>query len=330
MRDQDKRAKANLGNIIGKMRAGQDLSVRLDMFIHKEFNRSEGDLLLGKEVRTRGKFHPSMLVSMCPRMLYYEANWKRFEEKSARSPHSATLLRVFHNGDFMHERYQMVYFYHMGILYGLWYCVVCEHRWWAQSPMICPNCNTSRGIKYKEIPFSKPEFNIVGRSDGIIRIPHPVLLELKSINFQGFSKLGKEGPSQKYIRQVQWYLWANELQEGFIVYEDKNFQNIKDFHIEYDGAYIDRGLSVVHEALEAIKKDVEPARVCATPEHGRACNCNFVVPCFYWANKGGRTSGRSARASVIAKIKGRASGEGTPILKKGYPVSKTAQHSSDG
>ena len=133
----------------------------------------------------------------------------------APSPKTA---QIFHNGSFMHLRWQMA-----GITAG-----------W---------------LKEAEVPVpAHPTLNIKGTMDGVLY--EGSILELKSINSNGFAKVSTFGPAKNHKIQVGTYMYLCGVDKGVIIYEDKNTQEYREFVVTMTPDLED----LVNESAETIWK----------------------------------------------------------------------------
>lgn len=313
----------NLGKLLKTAREGMKYKEKLDFFMYGSYNGADGDMLWKQEERERGVFHPSDMLAGCPRLLYYEKHYPRYESKhGANDPQ---LLRVYHNGDMMHIRHQ-TYWWHQGLLYGWYWCVVCDHHWWDTSPFVCPKCGCSRGLRYKEVPFSDEDLNVVGKSDGIIVKPD-VIMELKSARSESFNNMVKKGVLDSYRRQVQFYMHFLEKDHAVFFIENKNDQDIYEEHVRYDEPYMKKSIAVVEYALECVHNEVVPRQICSTAQQGRQMYCRYVTHCFYGKEKphGKQSQQSDVKAKIKAKIAAKKSGATSSpakqesIFRRSYP-----------
>lgn len=149
-------------------------------------------------------FHPSY-TNQCSRYWYYLFNG--VQVKSSFSPQT---YRIFDNGHSVHNRLYS-YFREMGILLE------------------------------EEIPVSWGTPPIEGTADGIIDWGGRKLIELKSISSEGFHyrKLYNK-PKDEHYRQAQIYMKCLDLDSGYVIYENKNNQEILPIYIEKDNKFIDK------------------------------------------------------------------------------------------
>ena len=150
-----------------------------------------------------GKFHPSNMGNNCDRLLYL--NYHGMIPIDLYKPSDAQGIRRMDNGHYLENRYWK-YFLKLNIL------IARETR-----------------VEIKHPPMS-------GRIDFTIQLPdrnNLTLLELKSINSRGFGQL-TENARADHIAQLQCYLNMSDNEHGIILYENKDNQKIKEFHIYKD------------------------------------------------------------------------------------------------
>lgn len=100
-----------------------------------------------------------------------------------------------------------------------------------------------------------------GHADGILKWGGRKLYELKSISptrFE-FRRLYKK-PDDKTYEQAQIYLWALDLEEGYVIYENKGTQEVLVFHIKRDEAVINKVLKRWKTTYKMYEEGTVPAR----------------------------------------------------------------------
>ena len=169
-----------------------------------------------------GVFYPSSLGNQCDRFLYNSYNGLVEEQVI-----DAKTKRIFDCGDYLGYRYEK-YFEKMGILIG-----------------------TETPVKNENPPIS-------GRIDFLIK--HEKLsiavIELKSINTRGFKALSK--PKDDHFIQIQLYLNLTNRENGIVLYECKDDQQVKAFSVERDAAVWE----TIKERCESIMQMTEQPAVC--------------------------------------------------------------------
>jgi hypothetical protein len=153
------------------------------------------------------EFHPSTHQT-CKRWYYL-----MFEGAESQPKFSARTLRIFDNGHDIHSRYRD-YFTTMGILLD------------SEIPV------------YIETPAP-----IKGSADGLLEWGGKKLYELKSINPERFEfrKVYKK-PDEKTYKQIQLYLYALDLEDGFVIYENKGNQEVLIYSVSRDDELIKKEL----------------------------------------------------------------------------------------
>lgn len=155
---------------------------------------------------------------------------------------AAKRQRIFRNGDFMHDRYQKL-MDEIGI------------------------------IKDIELVFRYELKRVKGSIDAVVSIDNEdYIIELKSMNTIQFNNL-KE-PTKAHLKQITLYMHTTGIHKGFILVENKNDQNIKEFYVEYDLANISDILGKIDTVIEQSKQN----KLC--DKKRSSCNsCEFQSLC---------------------------------------------------
>lgn len=157
-----------------------------------------------KQFKKVGGFHPSY-TNQCSRYWYYLFQGVEMETSFSPQTH-----RIFDNGHAVHERIYS-YLRDMGILVA------------------------------EEIPVSYDSPPIEGTADGIIDFHGKKLIELKSISNEGFEyRRIYNKPKDEHVRQAQIYMRCLDLDQAFVIYENKNNQSILPILIDRDDDFIDK------------------------------------------------------------------------------------------
>lgn len=182
-----------------------------------------------KRFRKISGFHPSysaLKQSNCKRWWYLLFDGVESDPKV-----SGRLQRIFDTGNDMHERFTE-YFEAMGIL------------------------------EKAEVPVKMIDpIPITGSADGIINWGGRKLIELKSINPDGFQfrKFYKK-PKDTHYLQAQIYMHCLHLDEGYIIYEDKATQKVLIFPIEKDEEVIEKYLRKMQRMYKVVNSGQLPDR----------------------------------------------------------------------
>ncbi len=173
-------------------------------------------------------FHPSG-IGYCARSLAMGMlNYPR------QTP-DAQSIRIFANGDSMHERYQK-WFSDMGILVA------------------------------EELPMKDPIMRLSARLDAIIRVTDEgaagmlAIVELKSAKDKQFKRMLKEGPYTGYICQLQFYMHMTGIPRGVIFMENKDTQELTEWWYEYDQAMAAQLVEKAQMVVSCVDAQLLPER----------------------------------------------------------------------
>lgn len=183
-------------------------------------------------------FHASNVsLVKCPLELYWGI------KLSIPSVFPLNVLKIFEMGNSVHERIQVA-FKEMGILLP----------------------------ENEERKFYLPDYNICGRTDGVVNLDEDVVIEIKSISSNGFKLLNKA--KKEHVIQNLIYQKGFGLQNGVVIYENKDNQEWKTFDISYDE-------SLIQEKLDNCKLAKNLLEGGKLPEDFkcRILNCQFKVYC---------------------------------------------------
>lgn len=195
--------------------------------------------LTGK--RMMRKFHPST-IGYCERKSVFEMMML------PHAPVSAKIQRVFENGHSFHERFEKM-FDEMGIL-----------------------------IEAEKIIESD---EISGRTDAWIKInSEDFLVELKSASNFSFEWMQKKNePKIQHVEQLMLYLHLTDINNGIILVENKDTQDLLEFVVRYDPVIAMELMQRVYRRIEYAQKRIAPP----IPEgYTPACSeCSYCPFSFY-------------------------------------------------
>ncbi len=193
-------------------------------------------------------FHPSY-TNQCSRYWYYI-----FQGVNVIPSFSAQTYRIFDNGHAVHERIYS-YFREMGILVA------------------------------EEIPVTYENPPITGTADGIIDFHGKKLIELKSISTEGFEyRRIYNKPKDDHYRQAQIYLRCLDLESAFVIYENKNNQDILPILIHRDEKFIDNLFKKYTDIYTRYKESRMPKRPYKQTSP-KCTSCELYQYC--WADENG-------------------------------------------
>ena len=163
-------------------------------------------------------------------------------------PPSPKTAQIFQNGTYMHLRWQAA---------GL----------------------TEGWLKAAEVPVPENQLRLSGTQDGIAY--DDSVVELKSINTNGFSGVKSFGVKPEHRFQVGTYMVVTGAEKGVVVYEDKNTQEYEELIVELDQQLID-DVNLTSEAIYSHidnKKLAEPLEGCMERKGWRYASCPFRDRC---------------------------------------------------
>lgn len=233
----------------------------------------------------------------CPRASWYKLTGIQ-PDKKGRGRISSLVAA---EGNEIHERHQNA-LWSLGILTGMWRCLVCDHRWWATSPTSCASCDTYL-IKYAEVPIEDKDLMLIGHGDGLVETSRhgQILLEVKSIgegsvrieapalyqrlidgdvNYSGlWTSIRRPFPT--HVRQAMLYLRALKMRTAVLLYECKWNQQIKELRIHYR----EDTIANIVDGAQQVRRAIEEGKVVKRPEwaeeYVRECKeCNYRSTCW--------------------------------------------------
>ena len=184
-----------------------------------------------------GSFFASSVGNPCDRLL-----WLQFNGKTAPGQVSSILKRIFDHGNITQNRY-LEYFKKVDV--------------YVNSEV---QCKMTDPVK------------ISGRADFILSINgHPYIVELKTIKASDFNAL--DGPKKEHLIQLQVYLNLLNIENGAVLYECKDNQQIKLFDTTKNSGLFQQFVSRCERIskLPMMPKLIEVASI-----HSGYCDCTKV------------------------------------------------------
>ena len=159
------------------------------------------------------------------------------------------------NGSFMHLRWQME-----GLTAG----------WLAQA----------------EVPVKSDAYHLMGTMDGVNW--DGSILELKSINSNGFSRVGAFGPLHPHLFQMATYMLCSAREKGVFLYENKDTQEYTEIVVDPDDLPMTEVLMKAEKMWESTQRKVlsEPLSDCMDKKGWKYNSCPFRDRCLFvydWA-----------------------------------------------
>lgn len=213
---------------------------------------------------------------------------KGIKTKKDVAPHTLRAEAIFAEGNAIHRKWQ-TWTAEMGILWGMWECVICQeclYEWSDNLPTKDRDC--LRGLdhqwEYREVPLQDDYFKIAGHADGIINPTNEesLILEAKSVgpgtlrkldllhpdehdddSYSKFSSITR--PMSEHFLQAQIYLrlaqsekitsHVGPISRGLVLYEHKADQQIREFPITYSPRWTDALFEAAADIAWAIDND---------------------------------------------------------------------------
>jgi len=127
-------------------------------------------------------------------------------------------------------------------------------------------------------------YPFLGFVDAIIKIDDETyIVEIKSINKEGFGKLNK--PHEEHVLQVKMYMLIMNIKKAIIFYENKDSQDLKEFRVDLNPEFESWFNEKMNRILAYYKENKIPARICATEVDGKYQWCPYAKYCFQDINE---------------------------------------------
>jgi hypothetical protein len=152
------------------------------------------------------------------------------------------------NGSFMHLRWQMA-----GLTAG----------WMMQA----------------ELPIGTNPYHLSGSMDGVLW--DDSVLELKSINVNGFSRITTFGPMHEHLFQMATYMLVTQRERGVFIYECKDNQEYKEIVVGPEDVPLKQAAEQAEVVWTNIKNEefAEPLNDCLDRKGWRYASCPFRDRC---------------------------------------------------
>lgn len=130
-----------------------------------------------------------------------------------------------------------------------------------------------------EVPLAQNEYRLNGTLDGVLY--DNSVLELKSINMNGFGRVQAFGPLTPHLFQMATYMLCTTAQQGVFIYECKDNQEYKEIPVSREELSIEMAqLKASHMwGLIAKKELVEPLEKCIDRTGWKYNSCPYRDRC---------------------------------------------------
>lgn len=207
-------------------------------------------LVMAPDKRAKGVFHPSQLLTACPRQMTYDLMNMAPSDRIA--PHiGPELQRVFDVGTWYHVYMQNI-LYQIGLL------------------------------EQAEVPVVNKEKYLNGKADGVFKeevFGEKVVLEIKTMNSWTFQKAVFK-PFAKH--EFQASLYARELgaKKVLYLYINKDTSEIRDFLMPINEEQLAQADKKMADVISHVKAGSLPKRTCTDRDCENAWACPFASLCF--------------------------------------------------
>jgi hypothetical protein len=199
-------------------------------------------------------FHPSSLLTDCPRRLHYEMGDVEFSDiGSRRIP--ANLQRTFDVGTWWHT-----YVQNMLMRAGV--------------------------LEEAEVTVRNKERRLYGHADGVLCFEkgfpasaERFLLEIKTINSMGYRKV-KEAPYDYHIFQASIYAAELGIKKIYFLYINKDTSETLEHVIDVNHKELQEAYNKIDYVLKTVENDFPPKRICVSKGSKPALECGFCTHCF--------------------------------------------------
>lgn len=252
-------------------------------------------LRLNKKLKPRPQSHsfsPSTITyNLCPRAKIAQLAGKATLYNDIPTP---KLRFRFDLGHAIHEIIQN-YYWDCNMLEGTFSCERCGAKFWARSPLTCPECIDAKRkqLKFEEIVLKDEKYRISGRCDGYVWVEtgknkeEKHIQDIKSIQNRlpsmpeqawCFEDLDERGPKPDHVAQLTLYMYISGVHHGHLLYVSTNSQQIKSFYVPYDEAVIQPYLNEISSIIDAAERwksgeEIELPAPCSKKD----CPCEEIV-----------------------------------------------------
>ena len=138
---------------------------------------------------------------------------------------------------------------------------------------------TEGWLTYAEVPVPQNRYDLAGTMDGILY--DESVLELKSINLNGFSRVQAFGPLIPHMYQMATYLLTSEREKGVFIYECKDNQEYTEIVVSRDDLPmlgVQKQAAALHHTIEGQRLQ-EPLADCLDKKGWKYASCPFRDRC---------------------------------------------------
>lgn len=234
----------------------------LDKDIPKELKFLKSVMTRGAETTERKGLHASAVIvsddKFCIRQQVLSLFYKQLQGEQV----SVGLRRIFSEGDAIHEKWQRLF-----IRGGLCKPLDCDYSRFADefdlsyTPDII--CEIPEDYKLESV-----------YDDSVEKIPY--IVEIKSVNTFTFKKQKYHASGRK---QCQLYMYLTGIHHGIVLCDDKNTQEFKVYHYEYNPSEIAQYIGRLERIQESKTKLLEQNKLVKRHKKCTGYNCKMAEEC---------------------------------------------------
>jgi hypothetical protein len=148
---------------------------------------------------------------------------------------------------------------------------------------------TEGWLRLAEVAVHSDAYHLIGTMDGINY--DGSILELKSINANGFSRVSTFGPLIPHLYQMATYMLCSGREKGVFLYENKDTQEYTEIVVDPEDLPMTEALIKAEKMWESTQRQVlsEPLNDCMDKKGWKYASCPFRDRCLFvydWAEAG--------------------------------------------
>lgn len=205
-------------------------------------------VIMAPAKRSEGVFHPSQLLSACPRSLVFDLLKIPLERVE---PITGKLQRTFDVGTWYH-----IYIQNILLQIGM--------------------------LEAAEVPVVDKEYMLDGHADGVF-YPYvyscKTVLEIKTTNSFQYNRLIFK-PFEKHEFQASLYARKLECEKILFLYINKDTSEMKEFLVPQNLSMLEQADKKTEEIRKHFKAGTLPKRICDSVTCDTALNCAYAKYCF--------------------------------------------------
>lgn len=138
---------------------------------------------------------------------------------------------------------------------------------------------TEGWLRHAEVPVKSDAYHLMGTMDGVLY--NGAILELKSINLNGFSRVMSFGPLHPHLYQMATYMLCSGEEQGVFIYECKDNQEYTEIVVDPDDLPMTEVLIGAERMWQSIQveKLAEPLGDCIDRKGWKYQSCPFRDRC---------------------------------------------------